>query len=456
MARAQYISEVLSYIPAPGQFINSSPWGTPQSAQSVVGGVNGSLSLGAFGGSVIFRFEEAVENDPDNPFGIDFSIFGNPMSQWSEPGVVFVMKDENENGLADDTWYELAGSDHHFSSTRRNYSVNFMNPGEDMERDVSWENQDGEQGWIRANSVHLQPYYPLKDSFPEVAADVATFSGTLIEGAVDVDHPPLLISSRRAFGYADNQMRGSAPHTSPDNPYTTELENSGGDAFDISWAIDDGGFYVELERIHFVKVQSGILHEGGFLGELSTEITGAVDVAPAPGTSGNSVLLVLKDLPPEMDNTPVQLEAFHFSSGRPLEGSTIRWTCSEDWALVDEDNWLRTNGTGPLTISATVDEDPSLWAEVSTLIYAEMSTSGDERKEFINPRIYPNPVGESCRIEGVEGASLSLLDASGRILWQLASYQEGLEIPCGDLKPGIYMLKLGNGSYGSWLRLMKL
>ena len=87
-----------------------------------MGGINGSLSLGAFGGSVVFRFEEAVENHPDNPFGVDFTIFGNPMAQWSEPGVVLVMEDENGNGLADDTWYELAGSDHHFSSTKRNFS----------------------------------------------------------------------------------------------------------------------------------------------------------------------------------------------------------------------------------------------------------------------------------------------------------------------------------------------
>ena len=83
------------------------------------------------------------------------------------------------------------------------------------------------------------------------------------------------------------RFRGSAPYTLPDNPYTAEVENSGGDAFDISWAVDEEGDYVELERIHFIKVQSGILHQGGFLGEVSTEITGAVDVAPAPGTKGS-------------------------------------------------------------------------------------------------------------------------------------------------------------------------
>lgn len=456
MVRAQYISEVLSYIPAPGQFINSVPWGTPQSAFSIVGGVNGSLSLGAFGGSVVFRFEEAVENDPDNPFGVDFTIFGNPMTQWSEPGVVSVMEDTNENGLADDTWYELAGSDHYFSSTRRNYQVTFINPDQNVASDVPWEEEDGAQGWIRANNIHLQPYYPSPDSFPAVAEHMTVYTGTLLEGAVDVDHPPLLVSARRAFGYADNQVRGTAPYTLPDNPYTPEAEHSGGDAFDISWALDPEGQYLELERIHFVKVQTGILHEGGFLGEVSTEITGAADVAPGPGIAGNSSLLVLKDLPPEMDATPVKLEALHFFYGRPVENSKIRWTCSEEWAEVDEEHWLTVTGSGPLTISAVVDDDPALSAEVSTLIKPDLNTSDRVFPGISNPRIYPNPVGETLRIEGADGMPIAILDASGRMILQKAHYRDGTELSCAELRPGIYLVRLGEGNSEKWLRMMKL
>jgi hypothetical protein len=453
---AQYISEVLSYSPAPGQFINSAPWGTPLSARSIVGGVNGSLSLGAFGGSVVFRFEEAVENHLDNPFGVDFTIFGNPMEQWSEPGVVFVMEDENRNGIADDTWYEIAGSDHFFSTTQRDYQVTYLNPDQSVAADVPWEDQEGNQGFIRANSVHPQPYYPLNDSFPSVTADAATYTGTRLEGAVDVDHPPILISARRAFGYTDNLGRGSAPYILPDNPYTEGMENSGGDAIDISWAVDEEGRYVELEKIHFVKVQSGILHEGGFLGELSTEITGAVDIPPVPGIAGTSVRLVLKELPPEMDASPFQLEAFLFRYGRLDANRKIRWTTNQEWAVVNDEGLLNITGSGPLTISATVDEEPQLSATVSTIISQDQSTSIHDLLGFSMPGIFPNPAGEVIHIQGVDGIPVTLFDASGRVLKHVDDYRQGAEIPTGNLKGGVYLLKVGNGTPGVWLRFLKL
>jgi len=181
---AQYITEVMEYTPAPGQLINVVPWGTPCGAQSIMGGVNGSLCLGAFGGSVIFRFNDPVENDPENPFGIDFTIFGNAIVNWSEPGVVWVMKDENENGEPDDSWYELAGSDYWFSSTKKEYRVTYTNPGGYEAQDVPWEDNLGNSGVIRANSLHTQPYYPLHDSFPIIDPDHYILEGTLLAGLV--------------------------------------------------------------------------------------------------------------------------------------------------------------------------------------------------------------------------------------------------------------------------------
>jgi len=455
-AGAQYISEVLAYEPAPGQFINSLPWGSPSSASSLIGGISGSLSLGAFGGKVIFRFEEAVENHPDNPYGIDFTVFGNATAEWSEPGVVWVMKDENENKLPDDTWYELAGSDYYFSSSLKEYQVSYSNPGGEEAMDVPWSDQLGNSGTIKVNSVHTQPYYPLSDSFPEIPEDAYTLSGTLIKGAVDVDHPPVNKSLRRGFGYADNQVRGSGSHLLPDNPYTPELEDSGGDAFDIDWAVDVEGNYVVLDQIHFIMVQNGILHEGGWLGEISTEITGAVDVPPDPTWAGMLQKLVIQDLPAEVDTGNIQLEVFLFDMGKAISLPQLQWTSSEEWARVDDNNVLFLSGTGPLTLSAAILGEPSITTTVSTLVTPGLLLAFEKEKFQSGPVLFPNPVTDIFHVSGVTRADLSLYELSGKLILDIKDYSGGDAINIHWLSPGPYLLRLGEGVTATWMKLLKL
>jgi hypothetical protein len=58
-------------------------------------------SLGGWGGYIVFGFDHSVENGS----GGDLYIRGNAFEGNSEAGVVWVMQDENGNGLPDDTWY---------------------------------------------------------------------------------------------------------------------------------------------------------------------------------------------------------------------------------------------------------------------------------------------------------------------------------------------------------------
>ena len=164
------------------------------------------------------------------------------------------MKDENGNGLPDDTWHELAGSDYFFSSTLKNYEVSYANPKMETAADVFWRDNYGNTGYIRKNEFNSQPYYPLPENFGNTLSDSLTLAGTRIDDALDNSNPTSVKSHPRAFGYADNQLRGNTRITLPDNPYTAEIENSGGDAFDIHWAVDENGEYVDLNEIHFIKV----------------------------------------------------------------------------------------------------------------------------------------------------------------------------------------------------------
>ena len=62
-----YLSKVYDFCPAPGQFVNTAAWGTPERARSIIGpqellGEQSGVSLGAFGGYIVFKFDHSVLN----------------------------------------------------------------------------------------------------------------------------------------------------------------------------------------------------------------------------------------------------------------------------------------------------------------------------------------------------------------------------------------------------------
>ena len=440
-SHAQYISEVLEYKPAPGQLINEAPWGTPSAAGSIIGGVNGHLSLGAWGGYVVFKFAAPVANHPDNPFGVDFTVFGNPMPDWSEPGIVWVMKDENQNGLADDTWYQLAGSDYYFSGTIHNYEVAYTNPQLDEAADVPWNDNFGNSGYIYANDVHTQPYYPLADSFPEINQQTYGFTASRIFPAVDSTSSMVKIY-QRGFGYADNEFRGEAPYEMPDNPYTQALENSGGDAFDINWAVDSAGNYVQLDEIDFVKVQNSVLAHGGWLGEVSTEITGAVDVTPNATITGETLALVIKDLPPVIYENTLQLEVYAFDQGRLLTDYDVNWSVSLSGASVDEGNVLHLEQSGELEVNATLAGFPNIVATAQATVDLGNGFNNLTNNEIIN--VYPNPFADLLTVEAPDG-ELRLYNGAGQVIYK--KYVHGSEtVNMAEYGPGMYLVQLNTSS----------
>jgi hypothetical protein len=385
---------------------------------------------------------------------VDFSIFGNPMAHWSEPGVVWVMKDENLNGLPDDTWYELAGSDYYFSSTRKNYQVSYVNPGDTVAREVSWNDPFGESGVIKINSVHTQSYYPLSDSFPHISPEQYTLTGTRISGAVDVDHPPVLVSDRRIFGYADNNLRGQPGLNLPDNPYTSHIEHAGGDSFDLDWAVDSSGSYVDLEKIHFVKVQNALQADGKWLGELSTEVCGARDVRPDSSVSGDLDLIVIRDLPPEISSGEYSLEVFVFHRGRLVQDPDVQWTSSSDNIRVDSDHVLRASESGEAILTASLGSKPHIRTEISARIQLGQTTGQVLATDKKILQLFPNPASEVLQVKGVKQANLSFFTSDGKKVKKEEAYRGG-PLDISFLPPGLYILGIQQGRSMHTLKFLK-
>ncbi|MDE6570119.1 MAG: hypothetical protein K2K43_05805 [Alistipes sp.] len=259
---------VYEYRPAPGQFINEQPvagfTGAETTAEAAAAYAQRRLdghklvSLGAFGGYIVVGFGQSVPNSGGYDFAVEGNAFDSASGSSNEPGIVWVMPDSNGNGLPDDTWYELQGSETGHPETVQNYSVTYTRPTVAGEP-VTWRDSDGQSGTIERVADHKQDsYYPAW-----ISDDSYTLSGTRLASKSIRNHTTGLWENRPfAWGYADN--KGS------------DILGDGGQrvGFKIANAVRADGSPAELEAIDFVKVQTGVHQQCGPLGELSTEVLG--------------------------------------------------------------------------------------------------------------------------------------------------------------------------------------
>lgn len=253
--------KVLEYVPAPGQFINSPLSGfagedTEEKALAYAERMlhstdytkRGLVSLGGFGGYIVVGFDHSIQASG----GYDFSITGNQFSGSSEPGVVWVMPDDNANGLPDDgEWYELMGA--YYNESDRIYEITYRR---DVEETVLWSDNRGGSGEISRNATHKQDYFPAWIEGEYV------LSGTLLPDKSGVLDNGRFTTGDYGWGYADNW-------SVEDMRQSPKAKNY----FRIADAVNALGVPAKLKYIDFIKVQTGVNVQGGAgIGELSTEV----------------------------------------------------------------------------------------------------------------------------------------------------------------------------------------
>lgn len=298
-AQSPYIDRVYDYCPAPGQFINTMPkYEDGDTYASMVQKAHEALAdnkrsmicLGGFGGSVTFGFDHDIVNVEGE---YDFKILGNAFTSVypdgrvggsAEPAIVLVAADDNANGLPDDQWYEIAGSEYHNPLTKHNYQITYYRtPANHVATPsvttkvvtdttyIRWTDSGHIEGYITQNSYHQQDYYPQW-----IESDSISIEGTRLPNNAEwIDGQFVLFCYD--YGYADNQSN-----------------NSEQSSIDIDWAVDSLGNPANLKNIRFVKVYTGVNQQCGWIGETSTEIMGAEDlhfVSSINGVSENEEMI---------------------------------------------------------------------------------------------------------------------------------------------------------------------
>jgi hypothetical protein len=284
-------TSVVSYLPL-GQYATGNGWGNSTGkfvSKSAIDSTG--VSLGTLGGYIEFYFEDGIMDDPKNPYGVDFVVYGNAFNGNPEAGAVQVSTDGA-------VWYELAGSKYYdggfvyngnqgadgkfvngYSGTLRNTSVGYSlkDTGENQGIYAHFAGNDP----LFTTVQHWWPLtgegYPMGTPHTNSVVTVEHSNTAMTFGGITAV-PDSNVTAEYAFGYADVTPNGSPSHPGDAvNPYTAYTNGkTGGDGFDLEWAVDiTTGLPVSIanETFHYVRVYSNVLDNGAF-GETSCEVCG--------------------------------------------------------------------------------------------------------------------------------------------------------------------------------------
>ena len=336
-------SSVVSYLPI-GQYASGQGWGSAAGKFAGKTSLESTgVSLGALGGYIEFKFDDGITDDPTNPYGVDFVVYGNAFNGNPEAGAVQV----SENGT---TWYELAGSKYYdggfsfdgnkatggkysnvYTGTLRDTTVNYTK-GSDIQVTLGG---NGPKTFTTATA-----WWPTVDEYADsvIAAahqdnnvTVSRTANQLTFGGVTAVQDSNT-TAEYAFGYADVTPNGS-PATYGDavNPYTPYTSGkTGGDGFDLAWAVDiSTGLPVNVtgKVFKYVRVYSAVLDNATF-GETSTEVCGIFTTANGGTGSGAATT----DLVVKKGNKPVATSNMGY---REVDAGSYKVTSSEENVYVN-------------------------------------------------------------------------------------------------------------------------
>ena len=212
-----------------------------------------SISLGSQGGYLIAGFDHSVRNSGGD---YDLCIKGNPYNYQSEPGIIWVSQDDNGDGLPNDQWFELAGSEYGTTRHTTDYAITYYRPAAKKSATV-WRDCFGQTGYVPYMSYwnpHDFYWQPWVEGYEHTYFGSRLEDRSTYEGGIS-DIPPY------DWGYADNLGSDFIDGRAGKMNY-----------FRLSNARTWDGEPANLEYIDFIKIQTAQIGSTKNLGDISTEI----------------------------------------------------------------------------------------------------------------------------------------------------------------------------------------
>lgn len=302
------------------------------------GYVSTGVSLGMAGGYVQFDMgNNRIQNNANNKYGIDFIVYGNAFVgnpeaagvQVSNDGVNWYTLAGSRHYMSDTKWNQNISYvrlnaanetlNSAFTAAGIYVSTNFVAPSSDNASDVNaaigaaswtgvpqltgntypktyntdspaaaawwpeWENDSNGKGENYKNVWNINDTVNGVSWLRSGSAEVVTYTGvTTVEDDMVVLNKGATAAPSQAqmtdvyqWGYADVRTNGSQYGTIVNNPYAAAPSTqTGGDGFDLSWAVKADGTPIALSSVRYVRVYSAVLFSAGVFGETSAEVCG--------------------------------------------------------------------------------------------------------------------------------------------------------------------------------------
>ncbi|NCB03137.1 MAG: hypothetical protein EOM67_13435, partial [Spirochaetia bacterium] len=236
-----YLTQVFEYVYGVGQHVSLATDGVEE---LLVGVSHSYVVLGGWGGYIVAGFDHDVINTTGM---YDFGIYTQE-GTGDEPAVIFVMQDENNNNLPDDSWYEIKGSETDRDGYERNATITYYKP-ENLDDNIRYRlsnestvhelvNGSGTTGswwWPYYDSINADEHHAITTGVDSNGSFI-TFQGTLLPPSKEYkdgqwkDIPDIF-----TYGYGENYSGLDCQSI----PYgrTTRRAN----LFNIEDAIDEEG-----------------------------------------------------------------------------------------------------------------------------------------------------------------------------------------------------------------------
>lgn len=268
---------VNGYLPV-GQYSSGKSWGSIYSdgantaidttakgtTLKIANGNHSGISIGAMGGYVQVEMDQddVIRNLPTNKYGVDFVVYGNAFTNNAEAGSVMV----SANGT---DWYELAGSRYFMDDTLRNVNISYKQTTTGVQYKI-WKGSTVYTDWTLMKTSGTTGWWPeyTSEGYGIVSGALAALSGTANVGNVEwassnteLTYKNVTLvkdedsAAQYVFGYADAHANGTM-NGQAQNPYASTASSTGGDGFDLAWAVYPEGTVKDGKDVSYQPVSS--------------------------------------------------------------------------------------------------------------------------------------------------------------------------------------------------------